>query len=291
MRQTVAPPSRRGIRAERMADAFAHLPYRRCVGIFLMNGEGRVWVGRRLSKWSGDVSDRMWQMPQGGIDEGETPRAAALRELHEEIGSDSAEIVAESARWLSYDLPPEALGIALNIVGLAHFAGGWGRWVIGMRSWPRRIFIGLLAIGASCEIFALIYFAGLGWADAAPIPLIFMLSGASIAIIASALSAWPHPELARLIRREREAGQPAVIRRQLPPVDLTQMIVPDAVEAQVDDGQEDQQHQSGLASPGRQGQRQRRASDEQGARVQLGPKAAFLRVKLAMPKEPRRHQY
>ena len=69
-----------------------------------------------------------------------------------------------------------ALGIALNIVGLAHFAGGWGRWVIGMRSWPRRIFIGLLAIGASCEIFALIYFAGLGWTDAAPIPLIFMLS-------------------------------------------------------------------------------------------------------------------
>jgi hypothetical protein len=98
-----------------------------------------------------------------------------------------------------------ALGIALNIVGLAHFAGGWGRWVIGARSWPRRIFIGLLAIGASCEIFALIYFAGLGWTYAAPIPLIFMASGASVAIIASALSAWPHPELARLIRREREA--------------------------------------------------------------------------------------
>ena len=96
-----------------MAD-FAHLPYRPCVGIFLLNRSGQVWIGRRLSKWWGDQSDRMWQMPQGGIDEGEAPRDAALRELHEEVGTRHAEIVAESTRWLSYDLPPETLGVALK---------------------------------------------------------------------------------------------------------------------------------------------------------------------------------
>ena len=82
----------------------ARLPYRPCVGIMLLNGEGRVFVGRRK-----DTPDA-WQMPQGGIDKGESPRDAALRELLEEIGTDKAEMVAETAGWHRYDLPPHLLG-------------------------------------------------------------------------------------------------------------------------------------------------------------------------------------
>ncbi len=77
------------------------LGYRPCVGILLLNRAGLVLVGRRL-----DVKDvPAWQMPQGGIDPGETPRAAALRELAEEIGTANAEILAESRRWRRYDIP------------------------------------------------------------------------------------------------------------------------------------------------------------------------------------------
>ena len=81
------------------------LPYRQGVGMMLLNAEGRVFVGRRV----GEAADA-WQMPQGGIDEGEAPRAAALRELEEEVGTAKARIVAEAGRWLSYDLPPEVAG-------------------------------------------------------------------------------------------------------------------------------------------------------------------------------------
>ncbi len=77
-------------------------PYRDGVGIMLVNGAGRVWVGRRL-----DTRGDAWQMPQGGIDPGETPRQAVLRELAEETGSDKAEIVAESRDWHAYDLPDD----------------------------------------------------------------------------------------------------------------------------------------------------------------------------------------
>ncbi len=90
------------------------LPYRKCVGIFLLNDAGKVWVGRRVSKWDGDGSQNMWQMPQGGIDEGETPLEAALRELEEEIGTNEAQVLEEHSQWLKYNLPRDVLGTALG---------------------------------------------------------------------------------------------------------------------------------------------------------------------------------
>lgn len=76
--------------------------YRPCVGIFLLNRDRRVFVGQRR-----DQSHPAWQMPQGGIDAGEDPVTAALREMREEIGTDRASLLAESRVWRSYDLPPE----------------------------------------------------------------------------------------------------------------------------------------------------------------------------------------
>ncbi len=81
--------------------------YRAGVGIMLLNSANLVFVARRL-----DMSSQAWQMPQGGIDGGETPRDAAFRELEEEIGTDKAVILAESRDWLRYDLPAELAGKA-----------------------------------------------------------------------------------------------------------------------------------------------------------------------------------
>ncbi|KPA20541.1 RNA pyrophosphohydrolase [Shimia sp. SK013] len=80
----------------------AKLPYRRNVGVMLVNADGHVFVGQRL-----DSEVAAWQMPQGGIDKGETPRDAALRELEEETGvsPDLVTVEAESAGWVAYDLP------------------------------------------------------------------------------------------------------------------------------------------------------------------------------------------
>ena len=80
----------------------AERPYRPGVGIMLLNASSLVFVGQRI-----DNPADAWQMPQGGIDEGEEPLAAAWREMHEEIGTDKAELVAESRDWLHYDLPAE----------------------------------------------------------------------------------------------------------------------------------------------------------------------------------------
>jgi putative (di)nucleoside polyphosphate hydrolase len=80
--------------------------YRPAVGIMLLNRQGRVFVARRIDM----PVMPAWQMPQGGIDAGETPRQAALRELDEEIGTDKVEILGESRAWLQYDLPWELAG-------------------------------------------------------------------------------------------------------------------------------------------------------------------------------------
>lgn len=85
------------------------LPYRPCVGIMLINREGLVFVGRRI-----DQTIEGWQMPQGGIDEGETPLEAGLREMKEEVGTNKASLLAEMDEWLTYDLPQHLLGVALH---------------------------------------------------------------------------------------------------------------------------------------------------------------------------------
>lgn len=80
------------------------LPYRPCVGVVLTNAEGLIFAGQRL-----DSTAEAWQMPQGGIDPGEAPLDAALRELREETGvpASAVEVLAEASDWIAYDLPVE----------------------------------------------------------------------------------------------------------------------------------------------------------------------------------------
>ena len=83
------------------------LPYRPCVGVVLIDARGLVFAGQRI-----DSPSPAWQMPQGGIDDGEKPKEAAYRELWEETGvtRDKVEFVAKTHGWVTYDLPPELLG-------------------------------------------------------------------------------------------------------------------------------------------------------------------------------------
>ncbi len=83
-----------------LAEAIRDLPYRQGVGIMLLNRQGRVFVAQRI-----DMPSAAWQMPQGGIDKGESPLEAAWRELKEETGTDKAEVIGESRDWYVYDLP------------------------------------------------------------------------------------------------------------------------------------------------------------------------------------------
>jgi len=82
------------------------LPYRACVGVVLANRDGLVFAGERID------TPGAWQMPQGGIDAGETPRDAGLRELQEETGVPASRVTVETETegWVRYDLPPELLG-------------------------------------------------------------------------------------------------------------------------------------------------------------------------------------
>ena len=97
-----------------MRDAKLITAYRPCVGVMLLNGQGLVWIGRRFQKQNDDGVGHWWQMPQGGVDKGEDPAVAALRELEEETAVHSAEIIAEAPDWYTYDLPEHLIGKSWN---------------------------------------------------------------------------------------------------------------------------------------------------------------------------------
>ena len=106
------------------------LGYRPAIGIMLLNALGEVFVARRLDM----PTMPAWQMPQGGIEPGETPPQAAIRELKEEVGTDKAEILAESRLWLHYDVPKELW---------ERLGGMWGGRYRGQRQkWFAMRFIG-----------------------------------------------------------------------------------------------------------------------------------------------------
>ena len=105
---------------------FDNLPYRPCVGIMVLNRDGLVWAGRRKIEDKGEMTGatKLWQMPQGCIDEGEEPLPAAKRELWEETGIKTVSLLHEAPDWINYDLPPELVGVALK----GRFRGQTQRW-------------------------------------------------------------------------------------------------------------------------------------------------------------------
>lgn len=96
------------------------LPYRPCVGLCIFNREGKVFVGERLD------GKEAWQMPQGGIDEGEDISTAAMRELVEEIGTDKAEIIRIHDKTLKYDIPED---VRARISWGKKYAGQEQTWI------------------------------------------------------------------------------------------------------------------------------------------------------------------
>lgn len=117
-------------RPDLVAPVAHDMPYRMSAAVMLFNGDGRVWTGRRLPKWSGDSAAHIWQMPQGGIDRGEAPVDAAVRELEEETGIRSVDVLAEMPGWLTYDLPAHLIGVALK----GRYRGQRQKW-FAMRFW------------------------------------------------------------------------------------------------------------------------------------------------------------
>ncbi len=102
------------------------LPYRKCVGVMVLNHEGKVWAGRRIKEGNTEYSGSpmLWQMPQGGIDKGETAEDAAYRELYEETGIKSVSLLEEAPKWLTYDLPEHMIGTGLK----GKYRGQKQRW-------------------------------------------------------------------------------------------------------------------------------------------------------------------
>jgi len=88
-----------------MSNPASEPEYRPCVGILVLNQDGLVWMGRRFDESRSYNMGELWQMPQGGIDPGEEPLEAALRELYEETSMKSVEVIQESLDWVKYDLP------------------------------------------------------------------------------------------------------------------------------------------------------------------------------------------
>ena len=104
-----------------------NLELRKAVGIILARDDGKIWTGKRKIGIGARPNEKnLWQMPQGGIDIGESPENAAYRELAEETGTTSAEIIFTLDEWLEYNLPPELIGKALG----GKFKGQKQKWFL-----------------------------------------------------------------------------------------------------------------------------------------------------------------